>query len=95
MLLYADSIPFAPEFVSSLAILGRDGTARNRLRKRREAGRAHVKTGTIDHVSALAGYVHTESGRQFVISGMANHPDVHRGGGEQIWNALVQWTYTQ
>jgi D-alanyl-D-alanine carboxypeptidase/D-alanyl-D-alanine-endopeptidase (penicillin-binding protein 4) len=84
-----------PEFISSLAILGRDGTARNRLRKRREAGHAHVKTGTIDHVSSIAGYVHAESGRRFVIAGLVNHADVHRGAGEQLWNALIQWTFTQ
>lgn len=95
ILLYADSIPFMPEFISSLAILGRDGTAKNRLRKRREAGHAHVKTGTIDHVSSIAGYVHADSGRRFVIAGLVNHADVHRGAGEQLWNALIQWTFTQ
>jgi len=95
VMLYADDIPYSPEFESSLAILGRDGTARNRLRQRREAGQAHVKTGTIDHVSSITGYVRAESGRRFVIAGLANHPDVHRGAGEQIWNALIQWTYTQ
>jgi D-alanyl-D-alanine carboxypeptidase/D-alanyl-D-alanine-endopeptidase (penicillin-binding protein 4) len=95
VLLYADSISFMPEFVSSLAILGRDGTARNRLRKRREAGHAHVKTGTIDHVSSIAGYVRAESGRRFVVVGLVNHADVHRGAGEQLWNALIQWTYAQ
>lgn len=95
VLLYADSIPFMPEFVSSLAILGRDGTARNRLRKRRESGHAHVKTGTIDHVSSIAGYVDADSGRRFVIVGMVNHREAHRGPGEQLWNALIQWTYAQ
>jgi D-alanyl-D-alanine carboxypeptidase/D-alanyl-D-alanine-endopeptidase (penicillin-binding protein 4) len=95
VLLYADSIPFSPEFISSLAILGRDGTARNRLRKRRESGHAHVKTGTIDHVSSIAGYVYAASGRRFVVVGLVNHADVHRGAGEQLWNTLIQWTYTQ
>ncbi|MBI2969980.1 MAG: D-alanyl-D-alanine carboxypeptidase/D-alanyl-D-alanine-endopeptidase [Gammaproteobacteria bacterium] len=95
VLLYAHSIPYMPEFVSSLSIVGVDGSARNRFSARREAGRAHIKTGTIDHVSAVAGYVHAESGRNFVIAGIINHNSVHQGPGEHLWNALIRWTYQQ
>jgi D-alanyl-D-alanine carboxypeptidase/D-alanyl-D-alanine-endopeptidase (penicillin-binding protein 4) len=95
VLLRGSSISFMPEYISSFAILGMDGTARNRLRRRSEAGQAHVKTGTIDHVSAIAGYVRARSGQRYVVVGMANHKDVHHGAGERLWNALIQWTYAQ
>jgi D-alanyl-D-alanine carboxypeptidase/D-alanyl-D-alanine-endopeptidase (penicillin-binding protein 4) len=95
VLLYAQKRPYAAEFISSLAIVGVDGTARNRLRRREETGHAHVKTGTIDHVSSLAGYVHARSGRQFVIAGIVNHTNVHFGVGKELWDALVQWAYRQ
>lgn len=95
LLLHAYSFSYMPEFVSSLSIVGMDGTAKNRLRMRREAGHAHVKTGTIDNVSAIAGYVDSQSGRKFVVVGLLNHPNVHLGSGSQLWNALIQWTYTQ
>jgi serine-type D-Ala-D-Ala carboxypeptidase/endopeptidase (penicillin-binding protein 4) len=82
-----------PEFTASLAIVGMDGTARNRLKKREEAGHAHVKTGTLDNVSALAGYVDAKSGRRFVIVGMLNHPQAQYRMGTQIWDALIQWAF--
>ncbi len=95
ILLYADSIPFMPEFVSSLSIMGMDGTAKNRLRRSIKSGHAHIKTGTIDHVSSITGFVDAISGRRFIIAGLVNHPEAHRGPGEELMNALVKWTYRQ
>lgn len=95
ILTYANASPFMPEFVSSLSIMGTDGTARKRLRRRIKSGHAHVKTGTIDHVSAIAGFVDAKAGKRFVIVGMLNHQDAHRGPGEELMNALVEWTYHQ
>jgi len=94
-LLYADSIAFMPEFVSSLSIMGMDGTAKNRLRQKVRSGHAHVKTGTIDDVSAIAGFVDARSGKRFVVVGMLNYHNAHRGPGEELMNALVEWTYHQ
>ncbi|MGH8246282.1 MAG: D-alanyl-D-alanine carboxypeptidase/D-alanyl-D-alanine endopeptidase, partial [Gammaproteobacteria bacterium] len=95
VLLHAHEISYMPEFISSLSIAGIDGTARNRFKRRQEAGHAHLKTGTIDHVSAVAGYVDAQSGRKFVVVGIINHQNVHHGPGEQLWNALLQWAYRQ
>lgn len=95
ILMYADTIPFMPEFVSSLSIMGLDGTAKHRLRKRIKSGHAHIKTGTIDHVSAITGFVDARSGKRYIVAGMINHGDVHRGPGQELMNALIDWSYRQ
>ena len=92
-LLHANANPFMPEFIASLSIIGLDGTARNRFKRREEAGHAHIKTGTIDNVSAMAGFVDAKSGRRFVVVGLLNHTEAQYRMGEQIWNALIQWVF--
>jgi serine-type D-Ala-D-Ala carboxypeptidase/endopeptidase (penicillin-binding protein 4) len=47
----------APEFLSSLAIAGIDGTIRNRFMGTDAVGLVRAKTGTLNGVSALSGYV--------------------------------------
>ena len=73
--------PYMPEFVSSLSLSGLDGTTRRRFRDSREQGRMHLKTGTLDDVSGIAGFVQSESGTRFLVVVLINGPDVHRGPG--------------
>lgn len=54
--------PWMPEFLSSLAIVGVDGTVRRRLQNKQAQGRAHLKTGSLRDVRAIAGYVSGASG---------------------------------
>ena len=72
MLNAAWNSPMMPEFISSLAIVGVDGTVRRRLRSDEARGRAHLKTGTLRDVRAVAGYVLGASGRRYLIVSMAN-----------------------
>lgn len=85
--------PYMPEFVSSLALAGLDGTLRRRFQDGAETGRMHLKTGTLDHVSAIAGYVQTASNRRFVVVVLINSPQAHRGPGEEIQDALLGWVF--
>ena len=91
---HAWTIPYRPEFISSLSITGVDGTAKYRLRHKAASGYAHVKTGTIDEVSAVAGYVHARSGREYIVAGMMNRKLAHKGHGKELMNALVAWAYS-
>jgi serine-type D-Ala-D-Ala carboxypeptidase/endopeptidase (penicillin-binding protein 4) len=43
-------------WIDSLAVAGRSGTVANRMRGTAAAGNCHLKTGTLDGVSALSGY---------------------------------------
>jgi serine-type D-Ala-D-Ala carboxypeptidase/endopeptidase (penicillin-binding protein 4) len=52
-----------PAFESSLAVVGRTGTVRRRMRGTAAQDRCRTKTGTLRAVSALAGYCLTTGGR--------------------------------
>ncbi|MFL2546390.1 MAG: D-alanyl-D-alanine carboxypeptidase/D-alanyl-D-alanine-endopeptidase [Candidatus Rariloculaceae bacterium] len=93
VLLLAARSRHSPEYLASLSLGGLDGTTRNRFRGGGVAGSMHVKTGRLDHVSALAGYVHSASGDSYVVVAMLNSPDVHRGPGEELQEALVRWVH--
>ncbi len=56
----------------SLTIGGVDGTLRNRFRGTRANNNVRGKTGTIDQVSALSGYVKTAAGEELVFSMVVN-----------------------
>ena len=56
----------------SLTIAGVDGTLRNRFRGTRGESNVRGKTGTINQVSALSGYVTTAGGEQLAFSALVN-----------------------
>lgn len=64
--------PLMPEFVSSLAISGVDGTMRRRLRQDEVRGMAHMKTGSLRDARSLAGYVLGASGKRYIVVSLAN-----------------------
>lgn len=84
---------FMPEFVSSLSLVGLDGTFRRRFRNGPVTGRAHLKTGRLDGVTAMAGYAIGIEGRRYVVVALHNAPEVHRGTGEVVQNAILEWVY--
>jgi D-alanyl-D-alanine carboxypeptidase/D-alanyl-D-alanine-endopeptidase (penicillin-binding protein 4) len=80
-----------PEFISSLPLVGFDGTMKRRLNQQSVAGQAHVKTGTLADVRAVAGYVLAASGKTYVIVLFVNHPNA--AGAQAAQDALLQWIY--
>jgi len=87
--------PYMPEYLASMAVSGLDGTLRRRFDDEQLTGQAHLKTGSLDHVAAIAGYLQAESGRRFSVVMLHNHDDVHRGPGEEAQIALLRWLYEQ
>ena len=82
---------YMPEFLASLALLGQDGTLDDRHTRSRLNGKAHLKTGRLDHVTAIAGIMQNRSGRRFALAVLHNDTDVHRGLGEAVQDSLLQW----
>ncbi|WP_224361709.1 D-alanyl-D-alanine carboxypeptidase/D-alanyl-D-alanine endopeptidase [Hyalangium versicolor] len=64
--------PLAPEYLSSVGIAGKDGTLKYRFEGSEAVGRLRAKTGTLENVSALSGYVQATGGEMFVFSMMVN-----------------------
>ena len=63
---------FAQAWRDSLTIGGVDGTLRSRFNGTAAQNNIRGKTGTIDQVSALSGYVTTAGGEQLVVSFIVN-----------------------
>ena len=78
-----------PELVASLPIAGIDGTLRRSKSRSGVQGAAHLKSGALNDVTALAGYVHTPSGRPLVVVGIINHPNA--AAARPALEALVDW----
>ena len=78
--------PAMPELVSSLPIVGVDGTLR---RSTAQAGRAHLKTGSMRDVVAVAGYVLADSGRRYILVAVINDPNA--GAARPALDAAIDW----
>ena len=83
--------PVMPEFMSSLPVAGIDGTMRRRLKSDGVAGQAHIKTGLLSDVRALAGYVLDRRGRRFAVVMLINHPNAPQA--QAAGDALLRWVY--
>jgi D-alanyl-D-alanine carboxypeptidase/D-alanyl-D-alanine-endopeptidase (penicillin-binding protein 4) len=95
VLLAAYRSQYMPEFAASLPLSATDGTLRRRFKSSEMQGRLRMKTGSLDDVSALAGYVIAASGRTFVTVVILNHRLAGQGAGEAIQAALIQWIFGQ
>jgi D-alanyl-D-alanine carboxypeptidase/D-alanyl-D-alanine-endopeptidase (penicillin-binding protein 4) len=69
--------PALPEFEASLPISGVDGTLKKRLRDIKR-GAVRAKTGTLDGVICLSGYLYAKDGSRMVFSILTN--DVNAKG---------------
>lgn len=81
--------PLGPELTASLPILGVDGSVKKRLKESPTAGHAHLKTGTLEGVKTIAGYVRSRAGREWIIVFLINHPNAKLGQPAQ--DALIEW----
>jgi serine-type D-Ala-D-Ala carboxypeptidase/endopeptidase (penicillin-binding protein 4) len=93
MLVSAYNSPVMPELMASLPILSLDGTMKKRLDTSAVAARGHFKTGSLDGVSAIAGYVLDAKNRRYVMVMLVNNGKAEQS--KKAQDALIEWTYNQ
>jgi D-alanyl-D-alanine carboxypeptidase/D-alanyl-D-alanine-endopeptidase (penicillin-binding protein 4) len=93
MLVSAYNSPVMPELMASLPILGQDGTVKKRLNDGQSNGRAHLKTGSLDGVSAIAGYEIDANNHRHVLVMLVNHAKAAESKDAQ--DALIEWVHQQ
>jgi D-alanyl-D-alanine carboxypeptidase/D-alanyl-D-alanine-endopeptidase (penicillin-binding protein 4) len=87
LLQFAYASPNMSELMSSLPIVGVDGTLK---RSRAAVGSAHLKTGSLRDVLAVAGYVQGANGQQLCLVAIVNHPNA--SAARPALDALIDWT---
>ncbi|KAF7600855.1 MAG: D-alanyl-D-alanine carboxypeptidase/D-alanyl-D-alanine-endopeptidase [Candidatus Dactylopiibacterium carminicum] len=83
--------PRMPEFLAAQPVLGRDGTLRRRLVDSPLAGRAYIKTGTLDGVRSAAGFLLDIQGRWQTFVFLVNHPRAAQA--EALLDTLLRELY--
>jgi serine-type D-Ala-D-Ala carboxypeptidase/endopeptidase (penicillin-binding protein 4) len=87
----ANASPVARQFADSLPLVGFDGTMEHRLAASGVAGNAHIKTGTLDGVRAIAGYIDAADGQRYIVVSLINDP--HAAAARAAHDALLEWVY--
>ena len=93
LLLTAWRSPVMPELMASLPVAGIDGTLRKRLGNGAATGRSHLKTGYLENVRALAGYVLDNGGKRWIVVFLINDPNSRQG--KPAMDILLQWVAEQ
>ena len=93
VLLAAYDSPYQPEFQASLSLSGLDGTTRRRFLKDPLAGEMHLKTGTLNGITAIAGFVRSQSGAEYAVVVVVTEAKATWGGGQDAQNALLRWVH--
>jgi serine-type D-Ala-D-Ala carboxypeptidase/endopeptidase (penicillin-binding protein 4) len=91
LLLAADASPVRADYESSLAVAATDGTMRKRFTEEEVADQAMLKTGTLEGVRALAGYVLGHGGKRYVVVCFVNHANAARA--QPALDLLVETIY--
>lgn len=82
--------------MSTLPLVGSEGTVRHRLINQmrnflhlKKKPEARIKTGSLDNVRSISGYVFSKSGRIYAVTSFINDPKANRG--QEIHDQLLTW----
>lgn len=90
LLQYAAARPAYYEFAASLPATGLEGTRKNLRNAPPLAGQSWLKTGSLNSVRGLAGYVLGADGRRRAFTLLINHRNAQAAG--PVQDALLAWT---
>jgi D-alanyl-D-alanine carboxypeptidase/D-alanyl-D-alanine-endopeptidase (penicillin-binding protein 4) len=90
LLSYMRTRPQWEEWLATLPVSGVDGSIAERLNGKRTQGRVHAKTGSLDHVSALSGYVEARKGRLLTFSIFVNNAEAPTASVRELIDKIVE-----
>jgi serine-type D-Ala-D-Ala carboxypeptidase/endopeptidase (penicillin-binding protein 4) len=73
LLTYVNAQPWAAEYRNTLPVAGTDGSLADRFKNTPATGRVQGKTGSLNHVNALSGYITTLHGERLAFSILCNN----------------------
>jgi D-alanyl-D-alanine carboxypeptidase/D-alanyl-D-alanine-endopeptidase (penicillin-binding protein 4) len=80
-----------PDFIASLPIAAIDGTTKKKFNSNGSAGQAYLKTGSLEGVRGIAGYLLDKQGRRHIVVFMVNHQNA--GQAQPAFDALLEWLW--
>lgn len=96
LLTYAYNQPSFDAYIHSLGVAGVSGTITahsERLPESAAIGRAWIKTGTLNNVTSMAGYVKGFSGQDYVVVGLINSKHVlNTYTARTVLDTMLDWT---
>lgn len=99
LLTYAYKHPSFEAYVGSLGVAGVSGTISShseRLPESAAIGRAWIKTGTLNNVTSIAGYVKGLSGQDYAVVGIINTEQaLNAYTARPVLDTLLDWTAQQ
>ena len=79
----------------SLPIIGISGTVKNRLKDTDMVGRGRIKTGTLNDVRAIAGYIDGKSGVRYAVVSIIQGASAQTVEGRRLHDVFMQWVGEQ
>lgn len=93
LLQYVYHQAYMPEFMASLPVSGYDGTMAHRFNNEPLQGHTHIKTGLLDFVQTMAGYVTNAAGQRYIVVLLHNDSKAHTKAGRRLQDRVIRWTY--
>lgn len=93
LLVYMAHSPRFSAWFDSLPVSGIDGTLVHRLLTDDVKGNIHAKTGSVEHVNTLSGYMDLPSGKRLAFSIMANNHPLPNKAGQETLDAITVEIY--
>jgi D-alanyl-D-alanine carboxypeptidase/D-alanyl-D-alanine-endopeptidase (penicillin-binding protein 4) len=90
LLRYAANQPWGGEYMESLPLAGVDGTLASRFKTLPPGTILRAKTGSLEHVNTLSGYLTTSQGEHLIFSIMANNHTLTNKKANEILDEIVR-----
>ena len=95
LLVFMARASYFQPFYDALPVAGIDGTLADQFRGTALQGRIHAKTGSMDHVNALSGYMDLPGRRQIAFVIIGNHQPLHWAQATDVVDRIALQIYRQ